>query len=220
VENFDEYVPKPWGHEYLAWKNKDCAIWVLHIKKNHETSFHCHTKKNTGLIVISGKVKLSLINSEYFLNRLEKLNIFRGRFHKSKAVSEHGATIIEVEAPVDKSDLVRWEDANGRTSSKYESVRKSILDLSPLYLGTEDKYESSVVFEGCKFEILRSFELDIENASFDSMFVVLKGSIHDTLDNHLVIPGDVLGQSVLLKMFKKFQIADISIFLKISTLSN
>ena len=47
-------VNKPWGYEYLAYENEDVGLWFLNIKKNHQTSMHCHPKKTTGLVLLDG----------------------------------------------------------------------------------------------------------------------------------------------------------------------
>ena len=51
-------VKKPWGYEYLIYQNDSVAVWVLFISKGYQTSMHCHPKKKTTLIVLSGKAVL------------------------------------------------------------------------------------------------------------------------------------------------------------------
>ena len=53
---------KPWGHEYLIYKNEDIAIWHLFINKWESTSLHCHPNKKTGLLVLRGGAKISFLN--------------------------------------------------------------------------------------------------------------------------------------------------------------
>ena len=109
-ENYnDVVVSKPWGHEYLCFANETVAIWLLNIKKNASTSMHCHPNKNTGLIVLNGEIELSFLRNSIRLCSKENkyLSI---RFHSSKAVSDDGAILLEIETPVDKKDLVRLYD--------------------------------------------------------------------------------------------------------------
>jgi len=49
-------VKKPWGNEFLAHQDQDIAVWILNIKKDHRTSFHCHLKKKTILYVLKGSI--------------------------------------------------------------------------------------------------------------------------------------------------------------------
>ena len=56
-------VRKPWGYEYLTYQSKDVAVWILHLKKGHQTSMHCHPKKKTSLIVLDGSVTCKSLNN-------------------------------------------------------------------------------------------------------------------------------------------------------------
>ena len=52
------------------------------------------------------------------LNGLDKIHIFRARFHSSAALSD--AFLFEVESPEDKEDLIRLDDDYGREKQGYE----------------------------------------------------------------------------------------------------
>ena len=60
IDYFNKVNDKPWGKEYLAFQNKHIGIWILHVHKDHETSLHCHFKKDTILIPLSGYFKINL----------------------------------------------------------------------------------------------------------------------------------------------------------------
>ena len=98
----DVVVAKPWGKEYLCYRNKNVAIWFLHIEKDQQTSMHCHPNKNTGFVVLEGEVELSFLRNTVPLKALDKIHIFRSRFHSTKAISDGGAFIFEVETPEEK----------------------------------------------------------------------------------------------------------------------
>ena len=89
-------VNKPWGHEYLCYRNGDVAIWFLKIRQGERTSMHCHPTKNTGLVVLEGEIELSFIRNKMSLVGLDKIHIFRARFHSSAAISN--AFLFEVES--------------------------------------------------------------------------------------------------------------------------
>lgn len=114
-------VRKPWGYEYLYYQNQFVGVWLLHIKNGESTSMHCHPKKNTGLILLDGSVEVSFLTSSQTLSSPYKLMIRRGLFHSTKAISEDGAFLLEIEAPKDKRDLVRLSDSYGRAMTPYES---------------------------------------------------------------------------------------------------
>ena len=52
----DKLISKPWGSEYVIYRNKKkLSITLVKIKKNKSTSLHCHPKKKTGFIILQGK---------------------------------------------------------------------------------------------------------------------------------------------------------------------
>src|SRR3989338_6373340 len=107
-------VKKPWGYEYLAYENDEVGLWCLFIAKDQQTSMHCHPQKTTGLILLDGEVDVSFFNDSFKLLPGRKLMIRRGLFHSTKALSENGAFVFEIEAPKDKHDLIRLQDKYGR----------------------------------------------------------------------------------------------------------
>jgi len=212
------FVPKPWGREYICWESKDCAIWYLEILHGKSTSFHCHVEKNTGLVALSGLIELTLINSSYKLYPLEKINIFRGRFHKSTSLSMPKAALLEVESPVNKSDLVRWEDSHGRLNSNYESERESFKNGEPfLYLGSPENYVESQKFEDINYLIFNQKRLSVElKIQTDSVYILLVGSIYEAdITKSIVIPGDAVSAKILNLLIKRFAISSDALFLKI-----
>ena len=54
---------KPWGYEFLIYESTKLGTWFLKINKNVGTSTHTHFKKDTIMIIISGKVRLNMVNS-------------------------------------------------------------------------------------------------------------------------------------------------------------
>jgi mannose-6-phosphate isomerase-like protein (cupin superfamily) len=70
--NFKNYLnclfEKPWGYEYLTYQTDKIGIWILHVLKQQKTSLHCHFKKDSLLIVLSGSFKIEIYNSYYIIN--------------------------------------------------------------------------------------------------------------------------------------------------------
>ena len=207
------FVPKPWGREYICWESKDCAIWVLEINENKSTSFHCHTEKNTGLVVLEGEVNLKLINSEYNFKALEKINIFRGRFHQSKAVGGN-AVMIEVEAPVNKKDLIRWEDSNGRKNSLYEN-EKVIFENTEniIQLGNKEVHTKTQIYKNLTLDIYSPDEYNLSNKKH-SLYILLAGAIVEN-NERIVIPGDAMSNDVLTKILARFTLTKDALLLAI-----
>jgi mannose-6-phosphate isomerase-like protein (cupin superfamily) len=144
-------VNKPWGHEYLIYENDNLGIWILYIDEQEKTSFHCHSKKLTGLIVLDGNVEVSFLENKSILKPFEKVMIRRGLFHSTKSISKNGSIIIEIETPKDKNDLIRLEDSYGREGLSYENKTKyRAKDSSHLWI--EEGKTSELL--NYKFEII------------------------------------------------------------------
>ena len=207
------FVPKPWGREYICWESNDCAIWVLEINENKSTSFHCHSEKNTGLVVLEGEVNLKLINSEYNFKALEKINIFRGRFHQSTAVGGN-AVMIEVEAPVNKKDLIRWEDSNGRKNSLYEN-EKVIFENTEniIQLGNKEVHTKTQIYKNLTLDIYSPDEYNLSNKKH-SLYILLAGAIVEN-NERIVIPGDAMSNEVLIKILARFTLTKDALLLAI-----
>ncbi len=207
------YVPKPWGREYICWESEDCAIWVLEINESKSTSFHCHTEKNTGLVVLEGEVNLKLINSEYNFKTLEKINIFRGRFHQSTAVGG-SAVMIEVEAPVNKKDLIRWEDSNGRKNSLYESEKVIFENTENIIkLGNKEVHTKTQIYKNLTLDIYSPEEYHLSNKKH-SLYILLAGAIVEN-NERIVIPGDAMSNEVLTKLLVRFTLTKDALLLAI-----
>ena len=139
-ENLDysnSIVKKPWGYEYLVFENENVAIWMLHIARTQKTSMHSHPNKTTALILLGGdRAKIASLDKEYVLRESDCLMIGKSAFHSTESVSdistdpmsENGIWVMEIESPVDKSDLVRLKDNYGRVGVAYEGV-KNIVDF-------------------------------------------------------------------------------------------
>lgn len=122
-------VNKPWGYEYLWYQNESVAIWFLYIKKCNETSLHCHARKRTSLIVLDGLIQCTTLDDKYKMDQLDSIVLEPCVFHSSKAISENGAFIMEIETPPMKGDLVRMNDAYGRQKSGYEKTNEYSTDF-------------------------------------------------------------------------------------------
>lgn len=126
----DVIVKKPWGYEYLVFENEHVAIWMLQIVRKRRTSMHCHPRKRTGLILLSGDARFHHLEGSIPLGRMGVVNIEAGAFHSTEAastlpidpVSENGIWVMEIESPPLKEDLCRMSDAYGRAGATYEGA--------------------------------------------------------------------------------------------------
>ncbi|MBR9706727.1 hypothetical protein GOV14_06850 [Candidatus Pacearchaeota archaeon] len=122
-------VRKPWGHEYLAYREEGVSIWILHIKKDAATSTHCHLDKRTDLLVLSGHVVCTTLEKKIDLVEGDLLILNKKVFHSTKAASE-SVLVMEIEFPSKKTDLVRLNDSYGREKKGYEKQKDMCFDLS------------------------------------------------------------------------------------------
>ena len=190
-------VRKPWGYEYLAYENDQVGLWFLHISKGESTSMHCHPKKTTGLVLLDGKAEVSFLADKTQINSLDKVMIRRGLFHSTKALSDDGAFIFEIETPKDKHDLVRLSDSYGRTSKPYEdSSFESAKTQDSLWIEEPPKWEAATYsFANCNLLVENINSIEVINKKEDAdLIIFLKGGLVRHIDDrsHLVTtPGDV-----------------------------
>lgn len=116
-------VVKPWGYEYLWFELLHSAGWVLWLGPGDNTSLHCHENKATALAVISGLPEI--VGFDFVLRPSvgDVLLLAPGCFHQTRNIStDQPLCVLEIETPIDKTDLVRYSDGYGRNHSKYEAV--------------------------------------------------------------------------------------------------
>lgn len=122
-------ILKPWGEEYNIFRNrKKLAITYLKIDKGKSTSLHCHPKKKTGFLILSGtaEVQVGIYKSNKFICKPMSILVLRpGLFHKIQASKKNTLYALEVETPYLKKDLIRMEDDYGRKSVGYENLKSS-----------------------------------------------------------------------------------------------
>ena len=133
IDYFNKVNDKPWGKEYLAYQNKNIGIWILHINCDQETSLHCHFKKDTILIPLTGCFKINLYNKYRILHMFDSIFVPRNTFHGIHSYVNNGI-LMEIEVYTenieytDKNDLLRIKDIYNRDKDKYET---SVLERMP-----------------------------------------------------------------------------------------
>lgn len=205
----DIIVNKPWGHEYLVYENENLGIWFLHIEEGQKTSMHCHPKKNTGLICLDGSVDVSFLKNKISLKGVDKIMIFRGRFHSTQALSPGGAYVLEVECPQDKHDLVRLEDSYGRENKPYEGNEHERPRTSDsLWIRDPESDKTHTFdFQKCNFSIKNIEHVEeLHTRNYDEVSVVLRGGLETPSGDLIVQPGDVIAGHTLNFLSTKFSL--------------
>ena len=209
--NFKKYVVnKPWGCEYIAYQNKECSVGLLKIKKQQETSLHCHPKKKTGLILIDGEAEVELgFYDKKKLISPSKIMIRPGLFHSTKCISKTDCTILEIESPVNKMDLVRFKDSYGREGKPYEDETFEIPKAEDcLWIKNDPKVYN---FAKCIIDVKNITDInefiDIDD-SLNVMF--LKGGLLTDYDQKVAGPGDIVLSSTIKELTEVFKKVDPS----------
>lgn len=191
-------VNKPWGHEYLFYIGNSLAAWILHIKREQKTSMHCHVDKTTFLVVLSGKAICTSLQNSYELSEGDAIIIEKACFHSTKAISDNGVILMEIESPVKKTDLVRLKDEYGREKKGYELQNEMCFDLSRyerVFLN-EEKMDLNKKIGNMNI-CIKSF---IDNPSLksylkyhkNSISFILSGKIHDKKNSRVYSNGEIV----------------------------
>ena len=190
IENFAKdyskvVVRKPWGYEYLTYQSKDVAVWILLLKKGHQTSMHSHPKKKTSLIVLDGSVTCKSLDKSVKRKSGEGIMIPKKVFHQTINNSNNDTILMEIETPNNKNDLLRLKDIYGRQNMGYEKIDKHSINVNNynyitlesqnVYFNKTKRYgKSSITF----VKIENNSKLNkILKKNTTSLFTVLKGSI-------------------------------------------
>lgn len=201
-------VKKPWGYEYLAYENDECALWFLYIKQDQRTSMHCHPKKTTGLVLLDGEAVVSFLNDENVLTPVSKIMIRKGLFHSTRASSEKGAYVFEIETPVDKYDLVRLKDSYGREGKPYEdSSHDYPKENECLWIENPSKGNSNVYdFANCRLTVKNVLSVDEFSKIDDNINIMfLQGGIITEYGINVAGAGDVVSSTVIKELITVFK---------------
>ena len=200
-------IRKPWGYEYLMYQNEKVGLWLLHLNSDTSTSLHCHPRKKTGLVLLSGEAHLSYLNDGVHLKPLDRVMIRPGLFHSTKAVSPEGIMLLEIETPRDKENLVRLEDAYGREAKPYEgSEADEPLRSDALKLSIPAPNEETVhAFQGCKLRLCNWNSVpEFDRLDPLSVLMLLDGGLFSTGGEPILAAGDVVTPQTLSRLAKSF----------------
>ncbi len=182
-------VNKPWGYEYMAFKNNDVCIWILFIKEGYQTSMHCHPNKKTALIVLSGTALFENLNSRTIIDAGQGVFIEKKVFHSTKAISSPGIIVMETETPVNKGDLLRLNDAYGRAGKGYEGTEYMVPRESQTHYSFHDEKNDAYhnlekMFGQCSLTIRKYQEPELLKQHIHSSSADIICSLKGKIFNH------------------------------------
>lgn len=199
-------VKKPWGYEYLAYKNNAMSLWLLNIKAGEKTSMHCHPTKTTGLVVVGGIAELNFISDKKIITSPYKQMIRRGLFHQTIAKTD--TIMLEAETPIDKNDLVRLHDEYGRKNNSYEKTEYELpkndecIWIKNPKSDTIDRYEAGE----CVLYVANATNDILYNYYDNDLVMVLQGGLYKNIEgrhHNVVVPGDVSFVKVVKQVFNE-----------------
>ncbi len=216
-------VFKPWGYEYVAYSNLNrIAITFVKIKHGYKTSLHCHPKKKTGFIILSGKAQVQIgiykknCKSYTALSRL----VFRpGLFHSIKATSKEGVCALEFETPFQKSDLLRFKDNYGRKNKLYEGKKFTKNIGSDLMIFNKPRLNKEQKYKFKNLEILLTVSKNLKNLAKKgdrTTSAILDGKIVDDKGQTVISYGEIVKTRTLSILSKAFKINKPLTILKVS----
>jgi rfaE bifunctional protein nucleotidyltransferase chain/domain len=178
---------KPWGYEYLSYQTDKIGIWILHINQNQKTSVHCHFKKDSMLIALSGSFRIDIYNGFHILNENEIMYFPANTFHGIMSYSDVGI-LLEIEV---YSDEITYSDKN------------DLLRLRDIYNRDKNTYEGSVIETDIPIEDSINFHIKQHFNMGDSNIHIKKYSKSDnisTLDKNtitILLDGKLLNNTIL-----------------------
>lgn len=223
-KNYDNSkVIKPWGEEYNIYRNvKKIAITYLKIKKGQSTSLHCHPKKKTGFLILSGiaEVQIGIYKKNIFKYKSMSILVLRpGLFHKIKASNKQDLYALEIENPYIKTDLIRMEDNYGRKNLGYENLIQSIrLNKNDIIFRTPlIKKTNRYILKNIKIEISYMKDFRKYNSYDDkSVSIILDGCLISSSGKNVISVGEIVKSYTLKKLSNYFKVKSKILILKAS----
>ena len=117
LDSLPSRVEKPWGHELIWANNRHYAGKILHVRAGHRLSLQYHERKHETLMVLSGRVRMTLSTPGGELVYVDApagqvFEVAPGRVHRIEAIET--SEMLEVSTP-ELDDVVRLSDDYGRS---------------------------------------------------------------------------------------------------------
>ncbi len=160
--------------------------------------------------MLSGAVEVMLgFYDKRVLKAPSKLMIRPGLFHSTKAISKKGATVLEIETPINKNDLVRFKDNYGRENKPYEGKEKMTKKTNKNLIFKIPKINEINKYKTKNLEITvekHSISKNLFKKPKNTIFAVLGGGLVDRKNQYVLSPGDIVKTDTIKKLSKVFKI--------------
>ena len=142
--------------------------------------------------------------------------IRRGLFHSTRALSQEGLYMFEIEAPKLKGDLVRFSDKYGREDKPYEGKSEHLArDDEHLWIEDDSNEKDIPKFCNCNLKLVKVRKDDKLAVSPSDNLMCFRGGIV-SVDHDLVYqPGDVVSGSTYSQLIEHFSFVPDTLILVI-----
>ncbi len=191
-----DVIPKPWGYEFRVYADDLFDVWKLCLWPGQGTSVHCHPRKETALLCLTGSGHMRLLDREQAVRAGDIVFLGKGVFHGTENAGQDDLHLIEVEVPRNKLDLVRLHDRYGRQGTQYETERVDAeAVLRPGLLIPGSKFRAGVPRDGFRFGILAG--LDLITRPDPQLLFAVSLDVADVLDHIItVFPSSLAPRAV------------------------
>lgn len=223
-KNYDNsIVIKPWGKEYNIFRvKKKFAVTYLKIIKGNSTSLHCHPKKKTGFLILSGGayVQLGIYKKNTFYYKPMSILVLRpGLFHKISAPKNKNLFALEIETPYIKSDLIRFQDEYGRQSRGYESLKYTEKLATKNTIFKSPKTNKSNIYKLNNVKIAISYFKNFNSyKDYDdkSISIICDGELTEKNGRKVISAGEIVRSYTLKKLGNIYKIKNKILIMKAS----
>ena len=192
--HLNEVIPKPWGNEYRVFVDDFLDVWHLSIDQGHATSMHVHPRKLTYLLCLGGEGVTQTLTGEIPVTTGTLLRIGGGAFHSTRGTGEGTLSLVEVEAPRNKFDLIRLRDGYHRENTAYESEHKELPELParPVSYLPEARLRDHSLCGSYRFDIRAGMDVFYRRQPGDLFHIPLglTGIVTGELDILVPVRGD------------------------------
>jgi len=191
----------------MIYENCHLSVWMLKIKAGASTSLHCHPDKKTGLIILTGEAMVRFLSDDIPMHPFSKTLIREGVFHSTTALSPEGVTLLEIETPTDKDNLVRMEDKYGRKGTHYESIEQCV-PRSSSEIWVANEIGASAQYKDYEFRVEYLTSEGLAKLSDDDVIIILNAAgIITEEDQPISKRGDAIKVKIVRRLVDSFQIA-------------
>ncbi len=224
--NYDNSVViKPWGKEYNIFRIKrKFAVTYLKINKGNSTSLHCHPKKKTGFLILSGGayVQLGIYKKNTFYYKPMSILVLRpGLFHRITAPKNKNLFALEIETPYIKSDLIRFKDEYGRRNKGYESLKYSEKLENKNIIFSLPKANKPNIYKLNNIKIVLSYLKnfnDYKNYDDKSVSIICDGQLTEKNGRTVISTGEIVRSYTLKKLGNFYKIKNKALIIKATKL--